>query len=370
MTRQQWIAESAERTRAQALGRPVRVCPNCGAHGAQHFQSERIVDDRIVSAGYVCGARSVAPSQLGAEVEELHLERDDRADESLIDDLEGNRVVGVGSLVVDELLNERSGCTGVGRKAVERVAEGVGGCSHARTVAERRPRLLDLYCCAGGASAGYERAGFEVFGVDKDAQPDYPFAFHQGDALDVMRRLLAGEALAFTRRDGSVELLRLSDFDAIAGSPPCQFFTAYRRKGHGVGDGYLNLIPETREALITSGLPYIIENVAGAPLLDPVQLCGSSFGLDVRRHRLFESNVPLLALPCDHSWQTPRFAPATNRTNLRRTVEVGVWRIPLDVQQRAMGIDWMPLRQLSEAIPPAYTEHLGLQLLEHVRRAA
>jgi DNA (cytosine-5)-methyltransferase 1 len=106
--------------------------------------------------------------------------------------------------------------------------------------------------------------------------------------------------------------------------------------------------------------------VAGAPLHNPVMLCGSSFGLDIRRHRYFESNVQLDGLPCNHRWQTPRFPPATNRTNLRRTVEVGVWRIPLEVQQTAMGIDWMTLCELSEAIPPAYTEHLGQQLAGHI----
>lgn len=113
------------------------------------------------------------------------------------------------------------------------------------------------------------------------------------------------------------------------------------------------------------------ENVEGAPLTGwVVRLCGSSFGLDVRRHRLFESNVSILVPPCDHGWQTPRFPPASNRTNLRRTVEVGVWRIPLDVQQRAMGINWTTLEELSEAIPPAYTEHIGRQLLAEVEAVA
>lgn len=213
----------------------------------------------------------------------------------------------------------------------------------------RRPRLLDLFCCAGGAAMGYHRAGFEVVGVDIVEQPNYPFEFHQGDALEFLAE-------------------RGHEFDAIHASPPCQSFTAYRRKGHGVGDGYPNLIPETREALATLDVPWVIENVAGAPLNDAVRLCGSSFGLDVRRHRFFESNIPLEGKACDHGWQTPRFPPATNRTNLRRTVEVGVWRIPLDVQQQAMGgLDWMTLRELSEAIPPAYAEHLGRQLIEHVQ---
>jgi len=205
-----------------------------------------------------------------------------------------------------------------------------------------RPRLLDLFCCAGGATRGYQLAGFHVVGVDIEPQPDYcGDEFIQDDALE----------------------FPLDGFDAIHASPPCQSFTAYRRKGHGVGDGYPNLIEPVRARLEQSGVPWVIENVAGAPLRNAVMLCGSSFGLDVRRHRYFESNVQLTAPPCDHSWQTPRFPPATNRTNLRRTVEVGVWRIPLEVQQRAMGIDWMPLRSLSEAIPPAYTEFIGRQLL-------
>jgi DNA (cytosine-5)-methyltransferase 1 len=214
-----------------------------------------------------------------------------------------------------------------------------------------RPRLLDMFCCAGGAGMGYHRAGFDVVGVDKDPQPNYPFEFHQADALEYLAE-------------------HHHEFVAAHASPPCQPFTAYRRKGHGVGDSYVDMVAETREALIATGLPYVIENVPGAPLRDPIQLCGSSFALDVRRHRLFESTFPLAAVPCDHSWQTPRFAPATNRKNLRRTVEVGVWRIPLAVQQKAMGINWTTLRELSEAIPPAYTEFIGAQLIEALEVAA
>ena len=202
-------------------------------------------------------------------------------------------------------------------------------------------RLLDLCCGAGGAAMGYHRAGFEVVGVDIKPQPNYPFGFHQADAVD----------------------FPLDGFDAVHASPPCQSYTAYRRRGAGVGDGYPQLIAPIRDKLRASGLPYVIENVPGAPLDGPITLCGSSFGLDVRRHRLFESNIALTAPPCDHGWQTPRFPPATNRTNLRRTVEVGVWRIPLDVQRAAMGIDWMELRELTEAIPPAYTELIGAQLM-------
>lgn len=219
-------------------------------------------------------------------------------------------------------------------------------------------RILDLFCGAGGAAMGYHRAfpHAEIIGVDLGPQPNYPFTFVQRDAFDC--DLNPDRSWGF------------QPYDLIHASPPCQSFTAYRRKGHGVGDSYPNLIPAMRERLRSSGLPYVIENVPGAPLIEPVQLCGSSFGLDVRRHRLFECSFPVTTPPCDHAWQTPRFPPAANRTNLRSTVEVGVWRIPLDVQQRAMGIDWVTLPELSEAIPPAYTEYIGLQLAPSLEAAA
>lgn len=211
-----------------------------------------------------------------------------------------------------------------------------------------KPRLLDLMCGAGGASVGYARAGFDVVGVDVAPQKNYPFEFHQADALE----------------------FPLDGFDVVHASPPCQSWTAYRRRGAGVGSSYPQLIEPIRDRLDQSGLPYVIENVPGAPLRQPFQLCGSSFGLNVRRHRLFESNISMLPPGCDHGWQTPRFASATNRTNLRRTVEIGVWRIPLDVQREAMGISWMSLEELSESIPPAFTSWIGEQLLNALERAA
>lgn len=200
-------------------------------------------------------------------------------------------------------------------------------------------RIADLFCGAGGAGKGLERAGFEVVGFDIDDQPRYPYEFHQCNALDV----------------------DLTGFDAVWASPPCQGFTAYKRRpGHVAPRA--NLIPAVREKLQASGLPYAIENVPGAPLLAPVLLCGSMFGLNVRRHRLFETSMAVLAPSCNHAAQAPRFPQATNRKNLRRTVEVGVWRIPLTVQQEAMGIDWMMLEELSEAVPPAYSEFIGVRL--------
>jgi DNA (cytosine-5)-methyltransferase 1 len=209
-----------------------------------------------------------------------------------------------------------------------------------------RPLLIDLFCGAGGAAMGYHRAGFDVIGIDLHPQPHYPFPFIRADALRPPLDL----ALA----------------DLIHASPPCQFATAYRRRP-GVALTARSLIHQTRAVLVGSGRPYVIENVdqAGArgELRHPVRLCGSSFRLDVRRHRLFETSWPAWSVPCDHGWQTPRFPPATNRTNLRSTVEVGVWRIPLATQCRAMGIDWMTLTELSEAIPPAYAEHIGRAFL-------
>ena len=204
-------------------------------------------------------------------------------------------------------------------------------------------RALDIFCGAGGASEGLRRAGFDVVGVDLHRKDSYPFKFLRRDALDL-----------------SVDFLR--SFDFVWSSPPCQAFTAYKRRLDHVR-AVANLIPQTRDLLEAWGGPFVIENVPGAPLRDPVQLCGSSFGLDVRRHRIFETNFDAVSLPCNHGWQTPRFPPATNRKNLRRTVEVGVWRIPLDVQRRAMGVHWMSLEELSQAIPPAYAEHLANQAI-------
>lgn len=212
----------------------------------------------------------------------------------------------------------------------------------------RKPRIVDLFCGAGGAAKGYADAGFEVVGVDVNPQPNYPYEFVQYDAISF------------------ATMASLASFDAIHASPPCQSFTAYRRRGDGVGDSYPDLIAPVRAAIRATGLPYVIENVVGAPLVDPVQLCGSSFGLDVRRHRLFETNWPLVAPPCNHAWQTPRFPPATNRTNLRSTVEVGAYRCH-KLAPAAMGISWMSNDELSEAIPPAFTRFVGDQLAGYLR---
>lgn len=187
------------------------------------------------------------------------------------------------------------------------------------------------------------QAGFDVTGIDINPQLNYPFRFRQGSALCL-----------------SIDYLR--QFAFIWASPPCQFATAYKRRPQHVAPSE-NLIPKTRDLLLSAGVLFVIENVLGArsELRDPVQLCGSSFGLDVRRHRLFEAHgfhIPEIA--CDHAWQTPRFPPATNRTNLRSTVEVGVWRIPMEIQYAAMGgCEWMGRSELSQAIPPAFARYIA-----------
>lgn len=142
--------------------------------------------------------------------------------------------------------------------------------------------LLDLFCGAGGASVGYHRAGFEVVGVDLHPQPDYPFEFWQADALT----------------------FDLTGFDAVHASPPCQLHTRAKhlRVAQGGESKALDLVEPTRARLRSLGVPYVIENVPGAPL-HGVTLCGSSFGLKVRRHRVFESNVYIPPLACDHRAQ-------------------------------------------------------------------
>jgi DNA (cytosine-5)-methyltransferase 1 len=222
--------------------------------------------------------------------------------------------------------------------------------------------LLDLGCKAGGATYGYQLAGLRCAGVDKDPQPHYPGEeFRLDDAIEVLKRLAAGEELW----PGAPR------FAAIHASPPCQSFTAYRRRGGGVGAGYPDLIAPVRALLERTGLPWVIENVEHSPVRPLVQLCGSSFWLDVKRHRWFETPVPMMSPPCQHGIWKPRFPQATNRTNLRRTVEVGVWRIPLAVQQAAMGgMDWMTLDELTEAVPYAYTRYIGEHLLGALERAA
>lgn len=218
-----------------------------------------------------------------------------------------------------------------------------------------RPRLLDLFCGAGGAARGYQRAGFYVVGIDNRPQPHYA-----GDEF------VLADALTFPL----LAPLTMSGFDAIHASPPCQLFSraGKLREAQGGTSSSLDLLTPIRPLIVATGLPYIIENVVGAPL-EGVFLCGSAFGLGVRRHRIFESDLLLLGAHCRHREQGR---------------PVGVYHVPGDdipkggktardvpEAQAAMGIDWMPeWNELKEAIPPAYTEHIGRQLMGYVESVA
>ena len=211
-------------------------------------------------------------------------------------------------------------------------------------------RLLDLYCKAGGASKGYQLAGFEVVGVDIKKQKRYPYEFIQADCLELMK---------------DIEFLK--SFDVITASPPCQThsITQHLRNAQGKSTDKIDLIPQTREALIESGRPYVIENVPGSPLVNPIQMCGSSFGLKVRRHRLFESNLQLKGSVCNHKEQGK---PVGIYGSMRDEIPNGGHTAKSIEQAReAMGIDWMIWGELVEAIPPIYTKEIGTQILDLLR---
>lgn len=213
------------------------------------------------------------------------------------------------------------------------------------------PRLLDLFCGAGGASVGYHHAGFHVVGVDNQPQPHYPYQFHQADALTYP----------------------LDGYDAIHASPPCQAYSVTASL-HTVD--HPRLIEDVRARL--TGLVYVIENVEGAApaMVNPVRLCGSSFGLHVRRHRLFETSFPVMfPPPCAHYLQPePVDVTGTGARRLgpRPDDGGGNSRKPRNLTEAraAMGIHWMSRRELADAIPPAYTEFIGQQLLAHIERTA
>lgn len=229
-----------------------------------------------------------------------------------------------------------------------------------------RPRLLDLFCGAGGVAVGYHRAGFDVVGVDIKPQKNYPFEFHQADCLDVLASYVDGGEWFYT----------LPSLAAIHASPPCQRYSAITRV-HGRSAEHPDLVAPTRNLLIATGLPYVFENVEGAPLLNVITLCGSMFGLgaqcidgqwrQLRRHRLFEGEVPVLLSPCQHSGEPIGvYGHGGNRHNTAKSGKGHNRGYMGNKQERmqAMGIDWMTGAELSQAIPPAYTEFIGRRLME------
>jgi DNA (cytosine-5)-methyltransferase 1 len=214
----------------------------------------------------------------------------------------------------------------------------------------KRPLLLDLFCGAGGCSVGYHRAGFDVVGIDNRPQPRYPFPFIQGDALRPQ--------------------VDLREFDAIHASPPCQHYSVLSKMNKH--KTYPDLVQPIRAMLEASGLPWVIENVMGAPLRNAIKLCGSQFGLEtttalhgkvhLRRHRLFESNYLLTqAKPCSCRGRlhVPVFGHGAGGVKHSRMRGKGVAQAAREV----MGIDWMNRHELDQSIPPAYTEFIGRQLI-------
>jgi DNA (cytosine-5)-methyltransferase 1 len=189
---------------------------------------------------------------------------------------------------------------------------------------------------------GYHRAGFEVVGVDIEPMKDYPFEFHQGDALEYLES-------------------HGHEFDVIHASPPCQAYSEMQRIWKNDTE-HPDLIVPTRDLLLVSRKPYVIENVIGAPMRDDLLLCGTMFGLRIIRHRIFESNIPLPVLmpPCDHS---DVYDPWHGLPGVRSA----------DKFRKAMGIDWMRSSgggrrkgTLALAIPPAYTEFIGRELMRQL----
>jgi DNA (cytosine-5)-methyltransferase 1 len=216
----------------------------------------------------------------------------------------------------------------------------------------KKPRLLDLFCCAGGAGVGYSRAGFEVVGVDIAPQPHYPLPFIQADVLTLDPDFIAG-------------------FDAIHASPPCQSYSDLAKR-NGNADEWPRLVEPVREMLTKSGRPYIIENVDGAPLINAVVLCGTMFPkLRVLRHRLFEANFEIVPPP--HKKHPKVHTFDKRKSHYGKTNEwidfvqvTGGGNCTLAAAKEAMGIDWMTKNEINESIPPAYTEFIGHELLRYM----
>jgi len=211
-----------------------------------------------------------------------------------------------------------------------------------------KPRLLDLFCGAGGAGTGYHRAGFEVVGVDHLPQKHYPFEFHLADALE------------FLAKHGH-------EYDAIHASPPCQAYsiaTPLTSRGN-----HPRLISDTRAALKGSGRPWVIENVPGAPLRADFKLCGKQFGLPLSRIRLFEINWDGFVLSPPMLYEGDVITVCGHGTPTWAKKKLG--RNPRIYEKReAMGIDWMNRDELCQAIPPAYTEFIGRQLIRQLTGGA
>ena len=222
-----------------------------------------------------------------------------------------------------------------------------------------KPILLDLFCGAGGAAKGYADAGFEVIGVDLEDHPDFPYEFHQGEALQTLYEAIALGGVFAGRR-----------ISAVHASPPCQAYSNMTpdKSKH---PQLVEPIRELLQVLELMDVPWVIENVQQAPLIDPVKLCGSMFpndGLRVRRHRLFETSFTVHELKCNHKRQGQVVGVYGSHWDSREFLRPdgtrrGAKASSLEDARDAMGIDWMVWEDLKESIPPAYTRWIGRHLM-------
>lgn len=226
-----------------------------------------------------------------------------------------------------------------------------------------RPRLLDLFCGAGGAAMGYHRAGFDVVGVDINPQPNYPFEFHQADATAVF---MHPSGVWWTSNDKWAR--PLGRFDAVHASPPCQGYATLTTGTNAGRSARPRLVAATRALLDGADLPFVIENVQGSDVRRDATLCGEMFRLGVIRHRYFEVSGFAYSPPCHqkHRGRVRGWRHGTYYDGPYLAVYGdGGGKGSVPEWQQAMGIDWTSDRvEIAEAIPPAYTEHIGAQLLD------
>lgn len=206
-------------------------------------------------------------------------------------------------------------------------------------------RLLDLYCCGGSAGYGYELSGFDVTGVDNEPQPKHRGKFIQADAIEYLK-------------------VNWMNFDAVHASPPCQEYSTSSMQFRLAGKKYVDLIAPTREALINTGLPYIIENVPNSPLINPIELCGTMFGMQTYRHRLFESNVGLTAPT--HPEHIAKNAKMGRPIKDGEFIQYVGHFSGVKFVQEMTGTHWLGQYELAQSVPPQYTEYLGKQLVEFI----
>lgn len=224
-------------------------------------------------------------------------------------------------------------------------------------------RLLDLFCCEGGMAKGYANSGFEVVGVDLFKRRRYPFEFHQDDALEVLRRM---------------NLMRRDEFDFIHASPPCQADSITK---HSHKKQHISLVAPTRELLKSTGLPYVLENVVGAKMPGSIIVCGAALDLVaededgsplvLKRHRQFESNLPLVGTGCKCAEYKARgykvagvYGGGSKSREHAEQVRHGGYTPSKPVQEQLMGINWMTQYGLNQAMPPAYGKFIGDQVMK------